>query len=230
MRRETVKSERKQLIDCWAPTLRRLIEKPPKALRALVEERLTPEVTTARLRKFHDKLGWQAWGKLEKGGLCAGTIYRTREFMQIQQARRRGSRNGQTVHIEHTVPICVLRDQWISVRESRDPMNFDFAWAWLLKHSVTTAMSYPENRQVKDSTSSCFSSASDSYRRPFRRYSDAPLAAGMQVWNVFDRSPIDLRAFTFEDHWRSILGALREAEAPSDFMARIEKAAEQSER
>jgi len=37
---------------------------------------------TDNLRKFHDQLGWQAWGKLEKGGLCAGTIYRTQDFIE----------------------------------------------------------------------------------------------------------------------------------------------------
>jgi hypothetical protein len=65
---------------------------------------------TDNLRKFHDQLGWQAWGKLEKGGLCAGTIFRTRDFIQIKQAERCGSRNGQTVHIEHTVPIEKLSE------------------------------------------------------------------------------------------------------------------------
>jgi len=35
-----IEPERKQLIDCWAPILRQLIEKPPTALRALVEEQL----------------------------------------------------------------------------------------------------------------------------------------------------------------------------------------------
>jgi hypothetical protein len=171
------------------------------------------------LRQFHDKLGFKAKGSAASGGLCSGAIFRTQRFMQTHS--RSGSKKDQSVHIEHTVPICVLRAQV----SSRSFSSYTEALAWLLKHSVTTAFHKCEQAHLKDvsRTSNAFSPTSPDYLRPFCRYRRM-FAAGEVIWNVFDRKPIDdPQSFTFDDHIVVLLHLLHDAGAEPEMLQQIER-------
>jgi hypothetical protein len=92
-----------------------------------------------------------AKGSAKDGGLCCGTIFRTENF--ITTTNRSGSRTlGQNVHIEHTVPISAL----FKAYEEANITNKDMCISWFLKHSVTTAFSWGEQRSVKEYQSHTF--------------------------------------------------------------------------
>jgi hypothetical protein len=170
------------------------------------------------LRQFHDKLGFKAKGSEADGGLCAGAIFRTQEFMRTQS--RSGSKKDQSVHIEHTVPICVLRAQV----SSRSFLSYAEALAWLLKHSVATAFHYSEQARLGgvSRTTNAFSPKSPDYLRPFCRYKSV-FSGREAIWNVFDRKPIDPQSFTFDDHIVLLLQLLHKAGAERAMLQQIEQ-------
>jgi hypothetical protein len=182
-------------------------------------DRAAPASTVSSwLRQFHDKLGFKAKGSEADGGLCAGAIFRTQSFMET--GSRIGSKKGQSVHIEHTVPICVLRAQILS----RSFSSYAEALTWLLKHSVTTAFHHPEQAHLKavSRTSEAFLPASVGYLRPFSRYGNVSALEGM-VWNVFDRKLVELRSFSFDDHIATVLRLMHEAGAEPAMLQQIEQ-------
>lgn len=153
------------------------------------------------LREFHNQLGYKALN----GGLCAGAIFRTQSFMDTQP--RIGSKLGQTVHIEHTVPVCVLDAEL----KTRNFSHYAEVLAWLLKHSVATAFRKSDETQylkgVKNTTNA-FHPASSEWNKPFLRYKEL-FADGGSVWNVFDGQMIEPERFTFGDHADIIVRLLR---------------------
>jgi hypothetical protein len=175
------------------------------------------------VRKFHDKLGFCAKGKVSTGGLCTGAIFRTAAFMDLPQERRSGARATQTVHIEHTVPANVLAREL----ESRIGDGPVVGMAWLFKHSVTTAMKKGQDRDYLKGvtrTTSAFDEGSNDKGKPFKRYSTL-FGAGEQVWDVWNRREVDPTEVTFEDHLDTVLSILNAAGAERTFIRQIETAA-----
>jgi hypothetical protein len=170
------------------------------------------------LRQFHDQLGFKAKGSEADGGLCAGAIFRTQLFMQTEN--RSGSKRSQSVHIEHTVPICVLRAQLLS----RSFVSYAEALTWLLKHSVATAFHKSEQAHLKgvSRTSDAFSPMLPGHLRPFSRYSNMFASQGL-VWNVFDRKPVEPKSFSFDDHIALVLRLLHKAGADQAMLQKIEQ-------
>src|ERR1700687_4869601 len=111
---------------------------------------------------------------------------------------RIGSKLGQTVHIEHTVPVCVLETE-IKKRKFSDSTE---ALAWLLRHSIATGFRKSDEvkylARVKDSTDA-LNPASREWNKPFMRYKDLFSDKGT-VWNVFDGEKVEPTRFTFDDH------------------------------
>ncbi|MET4481603.1 hypothetical protein [Bradyrhizobium sp. F1.13.3] len=136
------------------------------------------------LREFHNQLGYKALN----GGLCAGAILRTQSFMDTNP--RIGSKLGQTVHIEHTVPVCVLESE-IKKRKFSDSTE---ALAWYLAG-------------VRDSTDA-LNPVSDEWDKPFMRYKTLFSDGGI-VWNVFDGEQVEPTRFTFDDHVDIVARLLR---------------------
>jgi hypothetical protein len=172
----------------------------------------------SRLRQFHDKLGFKAKQSIKQGGLCAGAIFRTERFIATQE--RVGAKKGQekTVHIEHTVPVNVLESE---IKDRRF-CNYTETLAWLLKHSVTTALHQHEEKHVRERAkdSGALDPSSREYMKPFIRYDALHNAEGV-VWNVFDRVKVDREQFTFDDHLRIVCRILEEVEASSDMLASL---------
>lgn len=116
------------------------------------------------VRQFHGVLGYKAMGGLMDGGLCAGALYRSKDFVSIGQPDRCGSKAGgrQNVHIEHTVPVSVLVSEifaryrmWGFMQQpnARDEPDWEI-WAksslydFLQTYSVTTALTLQQGHSA----------------------------------------------------------------------------------
>jgi hypothetical protein len=172
------------------------------------------------LRQFHDKLGFKAKGTLVNGGLCSGAMFRTEEFIEVDTHARVGSKENQSVHIEHTVPICVLRSELAKRLFS----NQTEALAWVLRHSVTTGFYENQKGHLKGvgRVSDAFSDGADGHLRPFMRYKRM-FDADEPVWNVFKRQLVEPRSFTFDDHFALLLRLLCEAGAEKQMLCSLER-------
>lgn len=175
-----------------------------------------------KIRKLHDKLGYCAKGTVARGGLCAGAIYRTGSFVKLPQERRSGARASQTVHIEHTVPVGQLSEEFEAEIISKS-LPFDVGLAWLLKHSVTTAMEKGQDsdylRGVTRSTEA-FDKRSPAFGRPFLRYGRL-FDPGETVWDVWHQRPVDPEALTFDRNFATVLDLLKSAGADASFIRRL---------
>ena len=220
-----IESERDQLLHLWG---KRVGKSPDWILTPIFQVERTFEANQGnhaalerliqRLRRFHDKLGFKAKHSLKEGGLCAGAIFRTQRFIETQP--RSGAKTGpeKTVHIEHTVPITILEDQIKKRRFS----NYTETLAWLLKHSVATALHQQEEELLRKRSkeTGALNPASIEYNKPFMRYEKLHGANGV-VWNVFDREQVDPDRFTFDDHLGIVLRILKEVGAGSAMLERI---------
>jgi hypothetical protein len=225
MNAEALENERAQLLDHWA---KRLKKNPDWISDELHPVKMTflasngdPEKQKSLgsfLRQFHDKLGFKAKHSLKQGGLCAGAIFRTGRFIETQE--RSGAKKGpeKTVHIEHTVPVTVLAAE---IKERRFS-NYTHTLAWLLKHSVATALHQEEENHLRERSreTGALNPTSPEYLKPFRRYEKLHGADGV-VWNVFDRQEVDPHKFTFHDHLEIVMRLLEEAGAAKTMMAAI---------
>ena len=156
-----------------------------------------------RLRYLHDKFGWMAKGTWPRGQ-CAGTIYRTEEFIlgrkRIGAKKKNASRATQkSIHLEHTVPIralCLGLNDYCGSGEARDAREL---FEWVMKHSICTAMSHDEEGRVgTGSTTGCFDSDTGALLddHPFRRYS----GHNMRIWNMITGELVSQENWTFADH------------------------------
>lgn len=219
---QLIEAERDQLLAHWQ---RVVVSRPCWFEKPFsqVEKLRQADSPQARMliRHFHDRLGWKAKGALRDGGLCSGAIYRTSEFMRLPQNNRRGTKVGQNVHIEHTVPIGVLH-QHLNQQRRGQPLSLDVIYPWLLKYSVVTAFHYRENEALTGwhSRTLCFEPSSDWFSRPFRRY-DGLIAEKGEIWDVFNRRKLDSRVQTFAHHMATISGLLKEAGATEQLIRQL---------
>lgn len=186
--------ERDQLIGWWNSiihdNLHGSIEKISRVRRGRVRQ--NPRML---IRRLHDRLGFRAGGNV----LCAGSIFRTGRF--IETKNRIGNRKGQTVHIEHTVPICVLDTQF-QLTQTNDRQCI---LEWFLKHSVVTAFHVAQREYLcgVHRTSDVFDVQTVGHQKPFMRYRRL-FDSGETVWNVFSGTQICPEKFTFEEHYSII--------------------------
>lgn len=170
---------------------------------------IDPEGVNNSIRKIHDFYGWMA--KPGARGVCAGTLYRSVEFMKIKPQDRDGTKGvGRNVHIEHTVPVQVLKKALTShISKLATPADLH---RFLMDHSVCVALSKSEEKSltpagVPSSRSPAFNERSglkvDDY--PFRRYE--PLLKHLvrnqsefRIINIVSGEDIDLHKFSFDDH------------------------------
>jgi hypothetical protein len=222
---QSLDHEREQLLSHWTRAFARrpcwLTSPPPQVARVLSDAEPDPGMA---IRKFHDVLGWCAKGSVQTGGLCCGAIFRTESFMALPQDMRCGSRLGQTVHIEHTVPINVLASKFRTAGQSKAA---EAKVAWLLKHSVTTAMKKGQDaaflKGVTRSTTA-FDPTSAGHQLPFRRYQQL-FASEERIWDVWNRREVDPNGFTFDEHFATVVSVLRSAGASRLFIERLENPA-----
>ncbi|MBO9170023.1 hypothetical protein [Rhizobium sp. L245/93] len=162
-------------------------------------------------RKCHNEFGWKASETLDKLGLCSGAIYRTEKFMLQHSSKRSGSKRfGQTVHIEHTVPIAELNRQWGKYRFGRVPTLAE-TFAWVLFYSVSTAFDIREKGGIKryESRNDAFLQAAPEYGRPFMRYNR--MAEPPTIWNVLTRQEVVREEWSFRNNFAMIETLFEEA-------------------
>ena len=212
-----LENEKTQMLVWWRRRLhaRCWIADPPPALRRICKVAVAD--LNGQLRQLHDFWGYCAKGTLDSGGLCAGAIYRTSDFIALPQSERRGVRGG-TVHIEHSVPIVSLACQ-IAGMDAALRSDERHMLGWLLRHSVTCAFARGQERfrrPFSKSTNAFDPVVGAEFGRPFARYNH--LSSGpVEIWNIWsgDRIPID--EWTFEDHMATVQAILAEC-GTSDLM------------
>ncbi len=164
------------------------------------------------IRQIHDFYGWMA--RHGRNGNCAGTLYRSLDFMQISPSERNGSKSSKrNIHIEHTVPVATLNNYLTnSINKFSSPESLHWN---LIQHSICVGLSYIEEKQL--SLAAVAKSSNDAFASdghlvhdfPFRRY--LPMAAYAKSRNcdfviidITTGKEIDLENFTFTDHQESL--------------------------
>lgn len=158
------------------------------------------------IRHLHNYFGWQAGADRS----CVGAVYRTEAFMRLPDERRCGTKAlGQTIHIEHTVPIATLVRQLSMFL----PHEADEAIVWILARSVVTAVTgdidgerYTMVQSGLSRSSHVFTAGHLDECLPFRRYNEMKHSA---IWNVVTGCLVDTKTFSFADHRASMATVLR---------------------
>ena len=199
-------------------TILKYISDIHKAIQCADYESYNKILTGDIFRRLHDYYGWKAKDAHKDRGGCAGSLYRSSEYMKID--KRIGSRNGQNVHIEHVVPINLIphliwgHKQFLNDCES----IFDF----VLKISVCAAVDQKKERLSIDETREIFGSiincrkdhpgikrkgdaAIFTNELPFSRY----INSGVHIYNMSTGKEICFKTYTYEQH----LNALKEHKA-----------------
>jgi len=217
-------NERTQLLE----TGKRVFAKTPNpcVARFLQLDRLAKGPTDKKaisndLRKFHDRFGWMA-KESSSAGKCAGALYRTQAFIQLPSDERIGKKRGQTVHIEHTVPVNVLSMRWLEVRKGGQEQELMPTFAWVMHHTVATAFHQDERMSLKGVSKStdCFAEGAPGFGRPFKRYSGL-FHQGGQVWDVYNGALIEPDLFSLSDHFANVVALAQEAGAAPQFIAAL---------
>ena len=176
-----------------------------------------PQGIKHSIRQIHDFYGWMA--KPGKYGVCAGTIYRTENFMRMPLERRDGSKGpNRSVHIEHTVPVADL-EKSLHYRRAEFETPIDLHW-FLMCHSICVAFSHKEELAL--SIAKVPNLRNDSFdvrgrlahKFPFRRYrrlAEYAEARGesFRILNVVQGTTIDLDQFSFDNHIDTLGAASR---------------------
>ena len=216
--------ERTQLVDTWKRVFAKTpdpVAAPFLQLRRLADGTGDKKAVGDDLRKVHDRFGWMA-KESSPAGKCAGALYRTQAFMRLPADRRVGKKLGQTVHIEHTVPVNVLATRWLEVRQDGQAHTLAPTFGWVMHHTVATAFHKEEQRTLKGVSKSteCFVEGAAGFGRPFKRYAGL-FAQGGQVWDVYQGALVDPDQFSLDDHFNNVVALVEEAGASADFVSAL---------
>lgn len=161
------------------------------------------------IRQVHDFYGWMAKAGANRGN-CAGALYRTLGYLHIDRTRRDGSKQlSRNVHIEHTVPVCVLEKVlYTNLPQFRTVADLHH---FLIAKSICVAFSSTEEKWLCEagiprSMNSAFDSLGvQQHDYPFRRY--IPLVeharkkgSEFRIFNVVSGAQVDLQSYSFMDH------------------------------
>lgn len=220
-------NERNQLLETW----KRVFAKTPDPCAApfLQLARLAKGSTDKKaisndLRKIHDRFGWMA-KESSLAGKCSGALYRTQAFIQLPSDERIGKKRGQTVHIEHTVPVNVLSMRWLEVRKSGQEQELMPTFAWVMHHTVATAFHQDEQKTLNGVSKStdCFAEGTPGFGRPFKRYSRLYHQGG-QVWDVYNGALVEPDMFSLDNHFANVVALAEEAGASLQFIKALKAA------
>jgi hypothetical protein len=170
------------------------------------------------IRQIHDFYGWMAKTGANRGE-CAGALYGTLCYLHIDRARRDGSKQlSRNVHIEHTVPVCVL-EKVLSANLQQFRTAADLH-RFLIARSICVAFSSTEEKWLSEagiprSENSAFDSLGvQQHNYPFRRY--MPLVgharkkgSEFRIFNIVSGGQVDLQSYSFGDHVSSLEKASR---------------------
>ena len=194
-------------------TILKYISDIHKAIQCADYESYNKILTGDIFRRLHDHYGWKAKDAHKDRGGCAGSLYRSSEYMKID--KRIGSRNGQNVHIEHVVPIKhIPRLIWGHKQFLNDCESiFDF----VLKISVCAAVgqenerrSIDKPRAINGSIINCREEHPGIQRegdaayltndQPFSRY----IGSGVHIYTMSTGKEISFEEFTYEEHLKAL--------------------------
>lgn len=170
------------------------------------------------VRKFHNYLGYQAWGEPEKGGECAGCLYRSGAFIQIDPELRQSNDDNFrpiTIHLEHLVPVATLRpklEEMVNGEASREEIL-----RFVLRRSIAVGI----HRNQKDGAGSMvkpglnahshvFTRGHEHERLPFMRYQLTPGFAHT-VFNAVTGKPIDFQSHTHDQATNDLIQLVKES-------------------
>lgn len=95
-----------------------------------------------RIRKFHDFYGWKAKDREYQFGLCSGAYFRSIDYLNINPKVRDGSRTSfdksYGVHIEHTIPVQVIKNILINLR--KEIISPRLVFETIIKFSMCTGI------------------------------------------------------------------------------------------
>lgn len=192
-----------------------------KALRRIINDVLSGQRISHRLRVFHDILGYKAKDTAEKGGLCVGCVYQSKGFQQIPFEQRSGRKVSQTVHVEHTLPIRVLEKcigmfytKHIAERDleliDQDLWNQTWLYWFLFKYSVTTAMTPDEGHEYPRGLVRHGLGRNSHALDQNHMYFNQPMLRYEQRTQIFCLDQKIEHTHTFDDHWNLLVGKLVE--------------------
>lgn len=196
----------------------------PTHLSPWIFKHLRGEVQDAKkirqaIRHVHDFYGWMArtGSKRGKRSNCAGALYRTHGFLSIKRrdgTRRKKINNTRNIHIEHTVPVKVLKAALMAKLSQFSTV--EKLHRFLIERSICVAFSHEEECLLRDvgihpSKNPAFDQdGRQLHNFPFQRY--RPLKKHRKrfgVVNVVDGKEIDLENFTIADHAATLKKASR---------------------
>lgn len=205
-----LQQEQDQLISHWQKIDLDRLQTAAARVRAAVARAAPTKTTNHLIRQFHNILGYRAAGSVERGGVCAGCMYRTADFVNVSQDLRTGSRtyheNQTRIHVEHTVPVSTLVDHLESVPAAFTLLEFV---TFLIQCSVVTAATEPQGRVLSDrapvgrvrpgyaSRSDVFDLSHKHANLPFMRYHHEQ---DFVIYNVLNNSTVAAHAFSLADH------------------------------
>lgn len=144
-------------------------------------------------------------------GGCAGCIYRTAGFLEIDIKDRDGSKNTtRNIHVEHLVPASMLKKHILSsaLQVPEELLTL------LLDSSICVAMTHDEERKldlnfVPKSLSPSLTLDFLDDEKPFRRYSPmvdsrSKTQSDFQIYDMATGQVVDIQSFTFSDHRNNI--------------------------
>jgi len=177
------------------------------------------------IRQVHDYYGWMA--KDGPRGGCKGALYRTVKFMEIEAECRDGTKQEtKNIHIEHTVPIQVLR-KFLSYNHARfrTPGQLHSS---LISNSICVAMTHEEQNALdsfKDIRSSnpAYNSLGERVGDfPFLRYGpllDSSIGRTFKIVNVVTGKEINIHTSSFLDHETTLVSASKLVSNANNFDA-----------
>lgn len=220
-----VRAERDELVRTWRAIFAKTPD--PAAATFLQLERIAARTDGKKavsddLRKVHDRFGWMA-KESTFAGKCAGALYRTHAFIQLPAAQRIGKKKGQTIHIEHTIPVNVLATRWL-VAEAASDADKAATLAWVLRNTVATAFHKDEQKTLRkvSSSSDCYVEGTTGFGRPFARYAQLHEGGG-RVWDVMNEVEVEASVFTLDHHFDNVITLAEEAGASTDFVSHLKR-------
>lgn len=168
------------------------------------------------VRKFHDVFGWGAKNPIR----CAGAIYRSQAFMELDPGHRDASRPRnlpkcnwpRNMHIEHTVLASQLHDMWLA-----RPFDAPVSPVFFLSNGIATAMHVTEEEALGGDYRTPNPCYVDGKGLPFLRYV-GKLPSMSSIWNVFTGRQVDMMKFTLADHRQTVRDLLEAVAAPAEWI------------
>ena len=170
------------------------------------------------IRRFHNFLGYQAWGVVEEGGKCAGCLYRSGKFIGVEPEERRSKEQDDlpvSIHLEHLIPVVTMRERLKEMVASGAACNEILRF--VLRRSIAVGV-HRAQRDGADALvkpglhahSHVFTQGHEDVGLPFRRYRELE-GLDNKIFNVHTGQTINLNTFTLDQSWSDLIDLVKES-------------------